>query len=270
MIIAPYLNYHNEYDEKKLRDMGILNDDERAVIIEDIIEAELKRQEEFLSIARNLLYPTKAKFGDEFNSDEESEFYSQMFLIGNKLAFNLNNFIPNIRQVFTLDASTAQDILEEVYSFLDIFENHSYAVRHVFSLNPYYQMITEWRNEIQETFTNEKFIARAGVLKTKPPQRDIKNENSVKSFHRIEWLGTQKELGEMFIELRKNGWIKCGELRDIADAIESCFTKSDTMKVYFRLPHPKNPYPAIYTKRYIKRFDEVKPNVEKKNNEKKE
>lgn len=33
MIIAPYLNYHNEYDEKKLRDMGILNDDERAVII---------------------------------------------------------------------------------------------------------------------------------------------------------------------------------------------------------------------------------------------
>lgn len=112
MIIAPYLNYHNEYDEKKLRDMGILNDDERAVIIEDIIEAELKRQEEFLSIARNLLYPTKAKFGDEFNSDEESEFYSQMFLIGNKLAFNLNNFIPNIRQVFTLDASTAQDILE--------------------------------------------------------------------------------------------------------------------------------------------------------------
>ena len=73
----------------------------------------------------------------------------------------------------------------------------------------------------------------------------------------------------MFIELRKNGWIKCGELSDIADAIESCFTKSDTMKVYFRLPHPKNPYPAIYTKRYIKRFDEVKPNVEKKTTRKK-
>lgn len=87
-----------------------------------------------------------------------------------------------------------------------------------------------------------------------------KNEDAVCNGEKIDWQGTQKELGELFIELNRKGWLK--EIPK--DLIERYFTKAETIKQVLK-PHTdtkqnKNLYSAIYTKAYRPKFDTIKPN----------
>lgn len=82
----------------------------------------------------------------------------------------------------------------------------------------------------------------------------------VEQLEKIEWLGTQKELGELFIELKNKGWL--AEIQK--ELIEKYFTKAETIKQVLK-PHTdtkqnKNLYSAIYTKAYRPKFDTIKPN----------
>jgi hypothetical protein len=74
----------------------------------------------------------------------------------------------------------------------------------------------------------------------------------------IEWLGTQKQLGELFIELERNGWIKEIDV----NRIKSSFTKAKTIEQILKPdedPQTKEkPYPQIYTTKYKRKFDKIK------------
>jgi len=87
------------------------------------------------------------------------------------------------------------------------------------------------------------------------------NEQKTITFDKIEWLGTQKELAELFIELKKNEWIK--EFK--YSAIKACFTKSKTIhQVLKPITDPKTKeetFEIVYTTKYDPKFYGIKPKI---------
>ncbi|MFD2068119.1 hypothetical protein ACFSKU_14590 [Pontibacter silvestris] len=73
---------------------------------------------------------------------------------------------------------------------------------------------------------------------------------------RHEWLGTQKELAELFIELERKGWIREKKV----ETIQATFTKSDTIDQIMK-PNRDHKYPEIFTPAYRPRFDGIKQKV---------
>ena len=83
--------------------------------------------------------------------------------------------------------------------------------------------------------------------------------NKEKELTKIQWLGTQKQLAELFIELKKKGWIE----EHPAEVIQSCFTKSNSISQCFKPGIDKNrgyepTYPGIYTPEYNPKFFGIK------------
>lgn len=77
---------------------------------------------------------------------------------------------------------------------------------------------------------------------------------------KIQWQGTQKELAELFIELRNKGWIK--EIN--SDLIQRYFAKSETIKQVLKPSKDKTGtanYDGVYTKTYKPSFDLIKSNT---------
>jgi len=97
---------------------------------------------------------------------------------------------------------------------------------------------------------------------TQPPKSD--NISSVANFEKFEWLGTQKQLVELFIELQRKGWIP--EIN--TDAVQACFNNTDAIKQYAK-PHfdtkqNKPLYSEVYTKTYKPNFKQIAQNIPKK------
>jgi hypothetical protein len=85
-----------------------------------------------------------------------------------------------------------------------------------------------------------------------------KDEIVTHAQNKIEWLGTQKELGELFITLKQKGWIK-----DFTPKfIKNNFTKSDTIDQILKpsLNNEKGNYEGIYTKSYRPKYDTIREN----------
>ena len=86
--------------------------------------------------------------------------------------------------------------------------------------------------------------------------------SSVTQIKKIIWKGTQKQLAELFIELKKKGWIDHHE----NGAIKSCFAETKSIDQYLKPFHdPKSKvkeptYENVYTTEYIPSFDSVTPN----------
>lgn len=82
-------------------------------------------------------------------------------------------------------------------------------------------------------------------------------------FEKIEWLGNQKQLAELFIELHQKGWI--GEIP--TKLIKQYFTKSDSIHQILKPSQdPKTKekkYEGTYTKSYKPRFDAIRQNIDK-------
>lgn len=88
---------------------------------------------------------------------------------------------------------------------------------------------------------------------------------------KINWLGTQKELGELFVELLQKGWID--ELN--VKKIQALFNKSNTIGQVIKpsgqlVPDEQgnkkleNQYEQIYTAKYQPKFDTIRKNPKKK------
>lgn len=103
--------------------------------------------------------------------------------------------------------------------------------------------------------------------------------HKLKTLKKLIWIGTQKELGELFIELMNKGFVKeidmgAYELNQIAENICNLFDltsskkskNSDELKSFYQIlkgePDPKNSvkrvYPQIYTARYQRKFERIK------------
>lgn len=64
----------------------------------------------------------------------------------------------------------------------------------------------------------------------KPTEATILPERDGKPANKIQWLGSQKELAELFVELKKKGWIEKFENQMIQD----CFTESNSVPHYLK------------------------------------
>ena len=91
--------------------------------------------------------------------------------------------------------------------------------------------------------------------------RKRKAGNKESTLKKIEWLGSQKELGELFIILKKKGWIHNFEY----STIKACFTKSNSIHQILKPDQDKKEpydlnYPQVYTSNYSPQFFGIKEN----------
>lgn len=98
-------------------------------------------------------------------------------------------------------------------------------------------------------------------------EKERQNTPSVKpvELQKIVWNGTQKELAELFIQLKEKGWIEGFEY----DTIKSCFTNAHSIHQYLK-PFTENKtyeptFEKVYTKEYKPMFFAIKPNTKKHN-----
>lgn len=86
---------------------------------------------------------------------------------------------------------------------------------------------------------------------------------SPQSFNRIQWKGNQKQLGELFIELKNKGWIEEFDYT----TIKNCFTNSNTIQQVLKPTQDKKTkialYDGVYSKRYVPVFSEIEENPKK-------
>ena len=81
--------------------------------------------------------------------------------------------------------------------------------------------------------------------------------------NKINWLGTQKQLAELFVELQKKGWIEKPDYTTIKNA----FTKSNSIQQVLKPTQDKKSkekeYEGIYTPQYRPSFFGIKDNPKK-------
>jgi len=86
----------------------------------------------------------------------------------------------------------------------------------------------------------------------------------IKVVEQMEWLGTQKQLAELHIELESKGWIK----KSYVNTIKAAYTKSDTinqvMKRNESVRNGEQEYDQIYTPKYKPMFCDIKSNLKEK------
>jgi hypothetical protein len=89
------------------------------------------------------------------------------------------------------------------------------------------------------------------------------SENSRKLGNKIQWCGTQKELAELFVELKKKGWIEKIE----NDTIQDCFTESNSVPQYLKpatnTKTGEDTYENLYTG-YSPQFYGIKENSKRR------
>jgi hypothetical protein len=77
---------------------------------------------------------------------------------------------------------------------------------------------------------------------------------------KMEWLGTQKELAELFIELKNKGYIK--EFK--YNTIKACFTNTNTIHQILKPDNIDDPiYPQVYSPEYKKKFEKIEKKEKK-------
>lgn len=81
-----------------------------------------------------------------------------------------------------------------------------------------------------------------------------------KSADKIQWLGTQKELAELFIRLRAKGWIADFE----PETIKDCFTNANTVQQYLKpgeyTEDLGGTFEQVFTPEYIPKFHGISSN----------
>ena len=103
----------------------------------------------------------------------------------------------------------------------------------------------------------EIYAARIGVLNRELAPKELETKESsnkpVTHIKKIEWLGNQKQLGELFAMLKKKGWIDHHKSK----TIQTCFTNADTIDQILK-PNKdesgKSNYFGIYTPQYKPKF----------------
>ena len=110
------------------------------------------------------------------------------------------------------------------------------------------------------TKANKEFDRIRAVQKLR--QAYLKFQDLPSPIKKIQWKGTQKELAELLIELKRKGWIE--DYENIA--IKHCFSNSNTIEQYLKPYTMKDKngyvdtYEKVFTPKYKPRFFGIKPN----------
>jgi len=133
----------------------------------------------------------------------------------------------------------AGEALNSIAQSQDSMAAFAYYLLQMEGDNRYLQFVILTYNKLQEPKTN--------LMETK-------------EFEKIEWLGTQKQLAELFLELEKNKWI---EKIDVT-ALKACFTKSNSIEQVLKPTQDTKTkeklYEGVYSPKFKRSFDTVKPN----------
>lgn len=90
--------------------------------------------------------------------------------------------------------------------------------------------------------------------------------SAIKDSDKINWLGTQKNLAELFIELKEKSWIE--EIDP--DKVKKSFTKSNSIEQLFILSYDrdekKHVFDKVYTESYRPKFHNIYSPKRRKNN----
>ncbi len=82
----------------------------------------------------------------------------------------------------------------------------------------------------------------------------------IKDTDKIEWLGNQKELAELFIELKRKGWIKKIENKKIKNAFTNSHSIQQVLKPAVDKKTLEPMYEQVYTADYTSKFDQIDEN----------
>lgn len=113
--------------------------------------------------------------------------------------------------------------------------------------------------------TTNLFLKSITEKETTIPLEQNTKVATAPTYDKIQWLGTQKQLAELFIELQKKGWIEGIKY----DAIKKCFTKSNTinqvLKPSINSSNGYDPeYDQVYTTNYSPSYYGIKENPKAK------
>lgn len=75
-----------------------------------------------------------------------------------------------------------------------------------------------------------KLIEQTTPIQAESETIGEETQTPTKSIIKIQWLGSQKELAELFVELKKKGWIEKFE----NETIQNCFTESNSVPQYLK------------------------------------
>ena len=115
-----------------------------------------------------------------------------------------------------------------------------------------------------------QYIIRLIEDMTPRPVQDVSQSASAqdpvkKSSNKIQWLGNQKELAELFIMLRAKGWIVDFEIETIKDS----FTNSHSIQQYLKAGDTTGTgelggtFEQVFTSEYVPKFHGIKGNPKK-------
>lgn len=114
-------------------------------------------------------------------------------------------------------------------------------------------------NEINDTAVTRTFFIELYALRKLIDLYQEKRE-PVKVIEQMEWLGTQKELAELHIELEAKGWVK----KSLVKTVKAAYTKSDTihqvMKRNESARYGDTEYDQVFTPKYKPMFYGIKQN----------
>lgn len=90
------------------------------------------------------------------------------------------------------------------------------------------------------------------------PASQQPEQQPAKEPERMEWLGTQVQLAELFIELERKGWIR----KKLPKAIMASFTNSNTIRKMFTADKDmgEETYSAVFRKNYSPKFKRIEKN----------
>jgi hypothetical protein len=159
-------------------------------------------------------------------------------------------FMLTLRQISLFDISKflAYHLSEYNNGFLDHL---------VINMDDYGDLLTE----------KSRRAINKWIEKERDMERGMKDANIVQNNpinHRIEWMGTQKELGELFVELHKKGWISETNHNQITQAFTKSNTISQVLKPSFDRKTSEKLYEQIYTSYYKPKFDSIRTKDSKK------
>lgn len=103
----------------------------------------------------------------------------------------------------------------------------------------------------------------ANLLTLKRKIEYLRDRDAGNAKRKIQWKGTQKQLGELFVELKKKGWIEGFEYQTIAAAFTNAKSIQQVLKPGTQKEDYEPTYDQIFTTQYDPQFYGIKENPKK-------
>lgn len=203
-----FLNLFREVD--KLRDAATQSNDDTQVLNLDRFKAKL------------------LEYTDTIPADLPESILSDRQLIGYYLTNQFTATIASKWPEFRDYISKKTDEILEKYEvpFLKWCEQMLYMNQERFR-----RKVGDY-DHVRESYDRRIQLIKSLIEKATAPITLSENysESSKKPTKKIQWLGNQKELAELFVELKKKGWIEKFE----NETIQDCFTESNSVPHYLK------------------------------------